>query len=265
MIGRFASALRILWQYGRIGLIRKSQFRVESFNQVLMDFAFYVTHVLMFELVFGLSAEIAGWRMSDVRILLAFYFVSDAFMMVFLGQAWHFGDDLKKGNLDPFRVRPGSPIVLYFFQRFSIEGAVNMAIASGYLVYALVASEQPLSPWWPLLVPWAAALACWARTVTTVLFSTAELYLLNSDLGRLGYEFFDSAADKPLDIFARRVQQFFLWLVPLGMLAYLPAAMVLGRVSLGASVLHSAWMLGFGLATFRFWRASFRRYESAMG
>jgi ABC-type uncharacterized transport system permease subunit len=104
----------------RIGVIRKSQFRLESLNQVVMDVTFYLTHVLLFELVFGLSQEIAGWRMADMRVLLGFYFVSDAFMMVFLGQAWHFGDDLKKGNLDPYSVRPGSPILLYYFQRFSL-------------------------------------------------------------------------------------------------------------------------------------------------
>ena len=108
------------------------------------------------------------------------------------------------------------------------------------------------------------ALASWARAVTVVLFSLSELWLLNSDLGRLCYEVFDAASDKPLEIFGRRVQRFFLFLVPVGVLAWVPAAMALGRVGPLAAALHTLWMGALGLGVFRLWGWSFRRYESAM-
>ena len=111
--------LAVARQLVRIGVIRKSQFRVEFFGQVLMDVLWYLTHVLVFEILFLHTDSIAGW---DV---------------VWLGQAWHFGRELKDGKLDTVRVRPISPIFLYFFQRFRLEGTANMAIAVGYLVYAV--------------------------------------------------------------------------------------------------------------------------------
>ena len=48
-------------------------------------------------------------------------------------------------------------------------------------------------------------------------------------------------------------------------MTHVPASIVLGRTSVLEGLLHSAWMLAFGLLVFAGWRASFRRYESAMG
>jgi ABC-type uncharacterized transport system permease subunit len=48
-------------------------------------------------------------------------------------------------------------------------------------------------------------------------------------------------------------------------LSTLPAAMVLGRIGPLAALGHTAWLVALGLAVFRLWRASFRKYESALG
>ncbi|MEK7487315.1 MAG: ABC-2 family transporter protein, partial [Planctomycetota bacterium] len=111
--------LRIISQFMRVGIVRKSQFRVEFFSQVIMDLIWYFTHILVFEFLYLHTDSIAGWNREEIRVFLGFLFVSDAFMMACLGQNWHFADDLKNGNLDTFRVKPASTIFLYFFQRFS--------------------------------------------------------------------------------------------------------------------------------------------------
>ena len=57
------------------------------------------------------DASFASYLMLPVffnRVLLGYLFVSDAFMMVWLGQMWRFGRDVKDGALDPVRVRPAS-------------------------------------------------------------------------------------------------------------------------------------------------------------
>ena len=43
-------------QFVRIGVIRKSQFRLEFFNQVVMDCLWYATHILTFEILFRAHA-----------------------------------------------------------------------------------------------------------------------------------------------------------------------------------------------------------------
>ena len=99
-------------QFARVGVVRKSQFRVEFWFQVIMDCLWYATHVGVFEVLYMHVSEIAGWDRDEFRVLLGYLFVSDAFMMVWLGQIWRFGRDLKDGELDPFRVRPAATLFL---------------------------------------------------------------------------------------------------------------------------------------------------------
>ena len=263
-LGRPGTYLAVARQLARIGIIRKSQFRVEFFCQVLMDLLWYLSHILVFEILFLHTDAIAGWAVEDVRVFLGFVFVSDGFMMVWLGQAWHFGRELKDGKLDPVRVRPISPIFLYFFQRFSLEGCANMVIALGYLIYAVA-----VGPGFTLasagMLAWGIAVAWWARAVLTVFFSIWEFHVLHSDLSNFTHEITMAGADRPLDIFDRRVRAFLIYLVPVGAMTHVPASMVLGRYGVGGALLHSGWMVLFGLGVFRWWRGSFRKYESAMG
>jgi ABC-2 type transport system permease protein len=260
-LSRYAGLTR---EYARIGVVRKSQFRVEFLSQVLMDCVWYATHIALFEILFGQTRTLAGWTLPEVRVFLGFVFVADAFQMLWLGQAWHFGRELKDGRLDPLRVRPGSPVFLYFFQRFSLEAAVNMALALVYLAWALLRLDLLADPRTLLVLPWALALVGWTRTVLTVLFSSAEFLVLHSDAAHFLNEAFNSAADRPLDVFTRRLRSFLLFVVPVGVLTWVPAALVLGRLGALAALGHTAWIVAFGLGVFRLWRAGFRRYESAL-
>jgi ABC-2 type transport system permease protein len=201
---------------------------------------------------------------AEVRVFLGFLFVADAFLMAWLGQAWHFSRELKDGVLDPYRVRPISPVFLYFFQRFSLEGSVNMSIALAYLAWALVQAPVEVTPALCGLTLWGVALAWWSRTVLTVFFAIWEFYVLNSDLSHFCYEVSSAGADRPLDVFDRRTRFVLLSIVPVGALAYIPASMVLGRFGVLEALGHTAWLFVLGLLVFRAWRRGFRRYESAM-
>lgn len=257
--------VRLARAFARVGVLRKTQFRVEFLCQVLMDAFWYSIHILTFEILFAHTDAIAGWSKGEVRVFLGFLFVSDAFWMMWLGQGWHFGRELKDGVLDTVRMRPGSPIFMYFFQRFSLEAVVNSAMAWAWLAYALVDYYQGLPLRVVALVAWGAVLSFWGRTVLSVLFTISEFYVVNSDLSNVGWEVSMTMADRPADVFPLRYRQFLTSVVPIAAVSTIPAAMALGRMGLLEAVAHTAWLLALGLAVFRLWRASFRRYNSALG
>ena len=255
---------RILRHYARVGLVRKSQFRTEFLVQVIMDCFWYTSHVLVFEFLYAHTESIAGWERAEVRVFLGYMFVADAFMMTWLGKGWTFGKDLKDGNLDPVRLRPASPIVLYFFQLFSVEGLTNMSIALAYLLYACHSAGLELGLETALLFGWGILLAWWGRTVLSVGFSILEFWVLHSDLSQFFSELVMAPSNQPLDVFGARLKGFFLYAVPAGAMAFLPASIALSRMSPLAGLLHTSWVVLLGLGAFRFWRYSFRRYESAL-
>jgi len=261
---RLRQHLAIAWQFLRVGVVRKSQFRTEFLSQVLMDCCWYASKILVFEFLYQHTETIAGWDLQEVRVFLGYLFVADAFMMTWLGQSWFFGRDLKDGKLDPVRVRPASPIFLYFFQRFSLEGAFNMAIALAYLAWGLTQSGVPFGLVGLGQVLWGIGMAWYGRCLLTVGFSIAELHFLHSDLSRFLTEALMAPSDKPLDIFGRRLRQLLLLALPLGVLAYAPACLVLGRVSPLMFLAYTGWLAAMGAFVAWAWRASFRRYESAL-
>lgn len=257
--------LRVARQLARIGVVRKSQFRVELASQVIMDCVWYATHLLVFEVLFHHADDVAGWSREDVRVFLGFLFVSDAFMMMWLGQSWRFPRDLKDGRLDPFRVRPLSPVFLYFFQLFSLEAVLNLVIAGAYLAWGLGRAGVALGPVSLLVVAWAIVLSCWARLVTLIGWSILDVVLVGSDLGRAVHDVFEAAKDRPLDVFGARTRLFLLYVVPVGVMTHAPARMALGRVGLAQAAFDTVWLLALGVLVLRLWTASFRRYESALG
>jgi ABC-2 type transport system permease protein len=257
--------LRIAAELARVGVVRKSQFKVEFWCQVVMDFLWYVSHVASFEVLFLHAPDIAGWSREHFRVLMGFLFVSDAFMMIWLGQMWRLGRDLKDGKLDPYRVRPASTLFLYAFQQFSLEGCVNMSMALGYLIYGVGVALPGWTASGLLLVAAGIALCCWVRVVVVTLFSILEFWLLGSDAGRFIAELFHATSDRPVDVFGARMRSFLLFIVPVGALTQVPASIVLGRYSLLEGALASLWLFALGLLVFAVWNRSFRRYESALG
>lgn len=265
MAGALAQHLRIAGQLARIGVVRKSQFQIEFWCQVIMDCIWYTSHVAVFEVLYSQTQQIAGWRREEFRVLLGFLFVSDAFMMIWLGQMWRFGRDLKDGKLDAFRVRPAATLFLYAFQQFSLEGCLNMLVALGYLAYGVSRALPEITPGIVLLTAAAMLLSFWARTVVVTTFSLLEFWFLGSDATRFLHELFHAASDRPIDIFNARIRAFLLYIVPIGALTQIPASIVLGRYDLLGSSLAAGWLFALGWLVFGLWQAAFRRYESAMG
>lgn len=263
--GALVQHLRIAAQYARIGVIRKSQFQVEFWSQVVMDCCWYASHVAVFEVLYAHVDEIAGWNREQFRVLLGFLFVSDAFMMIWLGQMWRFWRDLKDGKLDPFRVRPAATLFLYGFQQFSVEGCVNMAVAMTYLGYGIGRALPAVTFGVVVVAVLATLLSWWVRTLIVTFYATVELWLLGSNASHFLQEVIHSAADRPADVFGSRIRTFLLYILPVGALSQVPAGLVLGRYTALEALAAIGWLGVLGLGTFAAWNRSFRRYESAMG
>ncbi len=270
-----ASALRwglaVERQYVRIGFVRKSQFRVEFINQVLMDLCFYAAFILTFEILYGLGGTealtLGGWTHEEMRVYMGMVFVADGLFMTFLGQQWHFGQDLKNGNLDSIRVRPGPTAFLYFFQRFSPEGLTNLLFGCGWLAFALagVAPElvEPLTLLWAL--PCAAVVIAWSQVFLMLSYNVVEFWLLNSDVGHLVSMLVTSFGERPLEVYPGAVGRVLMFVLPVAGMAWYPASLVLGRLDPGFALGYPLVLIAFAVLVTRVFRRGLRRYESAMG
>jgi ABC-type uncharacterized transport system permease subunit len=232
---------------------------------VVMDCFWYAAHVSVFEVLYAHTGDIAGWKREEFRVLLGFLFVSDAFMMIWLGQLWRFGRDVKDGAIDPYRVRPASTFVLYGFGQFSPEGCVNMLFAFGYLVYGIGVARPDAGLMVVVLTVLAIGVSLWARIVLAALFALLDLRFVGSELGRFLRETLGAVHDRPIDLFERRTRLFLLYVVPLGALTQVPASLVLGHYDLVEGAAAVTWLGIVGALLIAGFGRALRRYESAMG
>ncbi|MEM6672625.1 MAG: ABC-2 family transporter protein [Planctomycetota bacterium] len=269
-LGRIAWGLRVQGRYLRIGFVRKSQFRWEFVNQVVMDVLFYVSFVLTFDILYGLGdggLTLAGWTYEEMRVYLGMVFVADSLHMTFLGQQWHFGNDLKDGRLDSFRVRPGSTAYLYFFQRFSPEGLTNLVLAVGWLVYALIGvvpeQVEPLSLLWTL--PAALAVVAWSQAFLTIAYNVSEFWLTHSDVGHLVQTFVSTFGERPLEVYPSGLTRFLIFVLPVAGFGWYPASLVLGRLDPLFAAAYPLVLVAFAVGVVFVFRRGLARYESALG
>ena len=274
LITRLRAGLAVQRQYVRIGFVRKSQFRMEFLNQVAMDLCFYISFVLTFDILYGLGGAgeggaltLGGWSHEEMRVYLGMVFVADGLHMTFLGQQWHFGKDLKDGNLDAFRVRPGATAHLYFFQRFSPEGLTNLCFGAGWLAFALagVVPEQVGAGSLLWALPCAVAVIAWSQVFLMLSYNLLEFWLLNSDVGHLASLLVSNFGERPLEVYPRGVGRFLKFVVPVAGMGWYPASLVLGRLDTSFALLYPALLVGFAVLVARSFRRGLRRYESAMG
>jgi ABC-2 type transport system permease protein len=271
LLARLRWGLGVERQYVRIGFVRKSQFRVEFVNQVLMDLCFYVSFILTFDILYGLGGEgrlnLGGWSHEEMRVYLGMVFVADGLFMTFLGQQWHFGQDLKNGNLDSIRVRPGSTAFLYFFQRFSPEGLTNLLFGMAWLAFALVGvvpgQTDGLTLLWAL--PCAVAVIAWSQVFLMLSYNVVEFWLLNSDVGHLVSMLLSNFGERPLEVYPSAIGRLLKFVLPVAGMAWYPASLVLGRLDPAFALAYPVLLVGFAALVVRVFRRGLRRYESAMG
>ncbi|MEM1449303.1 MAG: ABC-2 family transporter protein [Planctomycetota bacterium] len=272
IVGRIGWGLRVLRHYVRIGFIRKSQFRLEFLNQVAMDLCFYLAFIFTFEILYGLgdgggeALTLGGWTHAEMRVYLGMVFISDALIMTFLGQNWHFGQDLKNGAIDPFKVRPGPTAFTYFFQRFSPEGLTNLLIAACWLTFALAGVVPDLVglPHVLLALPLAIAVVAWSQVFLILAYNLGEFWLLNSDIGHLLSMFVSNFGERPLDVYPRGLKRVLTFAIPVAGIAWFPASLVLGRLDPLFVALYPLVLVAFAVLVARAFRRGLRRYESAM-
>jgi ABC-2 type transport system permease protein len=140
-----------------------------------------------------------------------------------------------------------------------------MLIAASYLGYAIACAVPQIGAGTVLLALAAVVLSFWVRFAIMTLFSLLELIAVGADASRFLGDIFHAANDRPVDVFDRRIRVFLLYIVPIGALSTVPAAIVLGRYSWPEALLTVSWLLLLGLLVFAAWKRGFRRYQSAMG
>jgi len=232
-----------------------------------------ITYFSSFAVIWLLVARfdtLAGWGLGDLTLLFAFHILSYS-----IGAALSFTQmrDLEErvrlGTFDALLTKPFSPWAYLIFSGLNIGYAGHILLGLGLMVWALLIVHVD---WSPALLGYFVLSLLSASMVTaallTIIGTTALIWVRSNHLYSLYFGFWELSR-YPLNIFPWAIQGIMLTIVPLGFMAAVPVAVLVGRSVplLGDWAGPLALLAGpvaVGVAMLC-WRAAIDRYQGAGG
>lgn len=205
-------------------------------------------------LIYGAGAGFEGWSVYEVLLIQSVFTMSTAVAeMCFNGVLWATMDMVRNGNLEMVLILPVDTMFLLMAQTFSIEG---IGLFVGGLVIFIVSVLNVSIPsafmWLKFIALFAAGLFV-MMGIGLIMAATSFKWVGNSRIP----EIFDSIKNfgkYPQNIFPKAILLITSYIIPVAMIAYYPAAALLGRGSNIAfiMIIPSFLFLIFGIYLYRY-------------
>lgn len=256
--------LRLYGYFLRFSFSRALQFRLDFYFRIIMDVIYYVVNILFFKIIFLHTSALAGWTQPQVMIFVGAFIVIDAVnMTVFSNNIWALPSLINRGDLDYYIVRPISSFFFVSLRDFAANSFINLIIAAGILIGALVQYPEPISPLKLL------AFLLMILNGNILYFLTRMIFILpvfwtHSSRG-LDMMFFGLTKfmERPRQIFKGALKIVLLTILPFSLMASVPAEILFAS----NPWILIAWCLSgtfvFLVVILSIWRMGLRSYSSA--
>lgn len=114
------------------------EYRVNFLVRIVTDIFWYLSQVVIFEVIFLHTSRLGTWTLEQTRVFLGLIFLVDALYMIFFHDNLEkMSERVRKGELDMLLTKPISSQFLISLQRMATAIAGNFLIAITYLIWAL--------------------------------------------------------------------------------------------------------------------------------
>lgn len=260
---RYWEVYRILW---RNSLIREMAFKANFLLWMVTELLWFAGQILLIDVLFLYTETLAGWGKWEVVALIGTnQIIVQVFQAFFYMNLTTLPELVRTGRLDLLLLLPLDAQFTVSTRQFGIDNLVNAAVGAGFVGYSL--HRLGLAPDAGRLAGYALALGCGVAVHYAIMLclSAVSFWLVRAHGLIYGYFQLVSVSRYPEAVFRGAFRWVFTWLVPVVVVANLPARMLvrpdenvpllLGRAALAALTALAGSRL--------FWRLALRRYASA--
>ncbi len=228
-----------------------------------IDLLWSAVNLGFFKILLLRVPSISGWSFEQLAIILGLVHVLSAFVWgAMYGNMKELAKDINRGNLDLYLTKPANSQFLASTKSISLNLIPTLLIGL-FLVYYGLALNAKLDGF-SLAIVAATVLASvvisyamWFITVTVAMWfgrlvNVAELFPHSLDIARY-----------PLDIYPPVAKSALTFLIPLGVVGFLPAEILLGRTAWYYIFIPLVLAGVFLWLSHRFWNFALRHYTSA--
>lgn len=241
-------------------------YRSNFLTLVVMDIGFVSVSVLLFKIIYSHVNSIAGWTFHQSIILIGSVgIIRELAYLTFRRGFLELGNHIRTGTFDTFMVRPIIPNIHLAFRHISLSESLGEAITGIVLVtYGLMHTGGWNWTSLPLYMVFLLNSLMIYYGFSLLINSVVFWVIKTQELNTIVY-FFMETSRYPGDIFRGIGKLIFTFIIPIGIIATVPASVLTGR--LGWDFAVTALLVGmFFLSTGLFvWKKSIEHYSSASG
>ena len=261
-------ALRLYGRYAAVSLRGQMEYRASFLMQSAGQMLVTGIEFLGIWALFSRFGHIRGWTLAEVAFLYGLISITWSLTDAVSRGFDVFGTTIKNGDFDRLLLRPRSTIVQLFGYELTLKRIGRLIQGVVVLAFAVAALDIDWSAGRAVLLLAAIAggvcvfIGLMILDATSAFWTTESLEVWNAfTYGGV------TMSQYPLEIYRPWFRRFFIFVIPLGCINYLPAVAILGRPDpLGTPPLLQ-WLAplagpAFLLVCLRIWTYGVRRYQS---
>ena len=262
--------MRRYWEVYKIlcrnSLIREMSFKANFLLWMVTELLWFVGQIVLIDVLFLYTENLAGWTKWEVVALIGTnQIIVQVFQAFFYMNLMTLPELIRTGRLDLMLLLPLDTQFYVSTRQFGIDNLVNAGVGVGFVSYSL--HRLGITPDAGRLAAYAAALGCGVAVHYTIMLclSAVSFWLVRANGLIYGYFQLVGVSRHPEAVFRGAFRWILSWLVPVIVVANLPARMLvhpgepvfplLGRAAVAALTA----LVGGRI----FWRVALRRYSSA--
>ncbi|MBC8061665.1 MAG: ABC-2 family transporter protein [Clostridiaceae bacterium] len=258
------SVARVHLEAIKISFAARMAYRGDFFISVTLTFLFEFISPLVILLIYKTGSSFPGFNLYEVLFIQGVFMISKGIaFMFFFGIVGNVLRSVREGTFDNYLLRPRSVLYLTIASSFDSEELGKLIGGVLILIFAFINIPPPsLIQWLGFLL---LMIASQAVLFSFSLISSAIVFLWvgNSRV----YEIFDSASTfglYPRTIFSKNLQNIITFIVPVAMIGFMPASVLLGKNADGIMLSFFSSII-FLLISLLFWHFMLRKHTSAGG
>ena len=258
--------LKLIGAFFKISSQAELAYRVNFFIRLLHSGLNLLTGVLSLVVIFNQVEIIKGWDLPAALALLGVYLLLGALRGLFIGPSLEsvagMDGEIWTGTYDFTLLRPVDQQFLISFRHWRIFALVDLAMAVGVLVYALVLLGAQLTI--GMLLSFILTLLAGVTLLYAALLAFSALVFWNpgflftwviNDLFQL--------ARYPVGLYPGWLRLVLTWVIPVGLMTTIPAQALVGTLTPSMLILTLTFTLAAFLGATWLFRQGLKKYTSA--
>ncbi len=250
----------------RNSLIRELSFKVNFILWLIVELLWFCGQIVFFGIIFGQVDRIGDWSQWEVILLIGTHqMIAQLFQAFFFVNVSNIPELVRTGRLDSLLVLPIDSQFAVSAKQFGLDSLLNAFLGAIVVIVAL--AKLQVMPGLGMVLLYFVAIAFGVVIHYSIMLALAAVsfWIVRAQGLVYGYFNFLHIARYPDVIFPRLFQFIFGWIIPVIIVANIPARLLIKPLSQPAwLMLHLviAGSIAFLLSRI-FWRFALRHYSSA--